>query len=356
MYNIILIILTIIMFFFQGGKKNFLKIVIGIFFILSFIRWERGTDWIGYYNNFTENTTFLEFINAIHFDKGYQIINFFIKKITTNYTVLLFFQGMIISFLTYKMISKYSNNYFISIWFYYGYYFGNIFFVRSTLATALVFYSIKYIIERKKIKYIILIFIATSIHYSAIIFLPAYWIFRKKLKLKTYIILWIIIICISLMNLNEIIYIVFKEYSPHRLVYLDNSYIETVGSKSKYVLKAILIRTFMIVFYLYGLKDYIKKEEKIRGFFNLYIVGCFLLMITSNINPMLSRISEFYDIVQMILISYLSQMKKNKILKLMYIIFVIYIIYNFEVSLDTYKDLYSPYKTIWNKNLEVKIF
>lgn len=356
MYYFLLLILTLQMFAKKLQFKNkifFLKIWISIFIILSTIRWERGTDWKPYYENYTNNNSFIEFMEAIHFDKGYQFLNYGLKLIYSDYTFFLFFQSVVIGIIYYYMLKKYSDNIFISLWLYFVYYMGNLFFVRSTLALAIILLSINYIIKQKKKTFLLLVLLASSIHYSALIFLPAYFIFNKIEFSKKQILFLLFLTILGILFLDEGIKIIFQNLYPHRMVYFEKNYISTLGMKQKYLVKAILTRIFFIISYIF-LIDKTERNAKItKGFFKLYLIGALLNILISNINPMLSRVVEYYEISQLFLISKINFMTKNNLKRIIGLLIIIYFIYNFMISLNSYKELYIPYKTIFNKELQV---
>lgn len=69
--------------------------------------------------------------------------------------------------------------------------------IRQCLAVCICFYALRYILERKPIKYVLLILLAMSIHITAAIMLPVYFIaIAKPWKKKMwFLILILIIIC-----------------------------------------------------------------------------------------------------------------------------------------------------------------
>lgn len=125
-------------------KYIFYSFVI-MFSILSFLRWEVGTDWDSYYWYF--NLGNLKEMNVIG-EILFKYLNYYIYIFTHNYTVLLFIMASLI-FIQYPILYKYSKNKLLTILFLYCIYLGNIFFVRQNIAVALIIVSLKYALEKK---------------------------------------------------------------------------------------------------------------------------------------------------------------------------------------------------------------
>lgn len=90
--------LTVLDSIYRIRKRDrlFLYITISLFFwIMSFVRWETGTDWEAYYNFFNSRYTWQEFLDA-SFEVGFTAINFGVKQISDNYSFLLFSVSCII--------------------------------------------------------------------------------------------------------------------------------------------------------------------------------------------------------------------------------------------------------------------
>ena len=76
----------------QQYKLYMFYIVVLLLFFLSFLRWERGTDWDSYYNIFI-NEGFRSWDD--HTEIGYLYLNKLVRKFTDNYTIFLFVQSFI---------------------------------------------------------------------------------------------------------------------------------------------------------------------------------------------------------------------------------------------------------------------
>ena len=74
-------------------KNGFFVITITMLWLFVSLRWETGSDWIAYKRYFDS----LNNIDA--FELGYVIINYLVREVTENYTVLLLICNFISLFL-----------------------------------------------------------------------------------------------------------------------------------------------------------------------------------------------------------------------------------------------------------------
>lgn len=89
----------------------------------------------------------------------------------------------VVSFLTlsgyFFVIKKYSNAAWLSVFFFlFGPYCRSLFVIRQHFAVAICIFSIYFILKRKLIPYLLLVAIAFSIHKTALVFLPLYFLYR----------------------------------------------------------------------------------------------------------------------------------------------------------------------------------
>lgn len=149
--------------------------------------------------NVAQNGFIKEFLNTT-MEPGYLLFNELISLFTNNFHVVIFITTLIPVFLYYKALEYESDK--ISM-FWAVFLLGSILFIyfcgitRLFIAASIVAYSLRFVMEKKPIKYTILLLIATSFHYSAIfmIFLLYFAVEkenRKKSNLKLFIAIMII--------------------------------------------------------------------------------------------------------------------------------------------------------------------
>lgn len=343
---------------FFGAKKNKENkiyrynyyLIIVIICIYSFLRWERGTDWVPYYNNFVDNNSFYDYMTAWHFEKGFQLLNYFVKILNGNYTIFLMIQALIIQILFSITIYKNIENPIAGVFLLYCFSLGNIYFVRSTLALSIVFFSIKYIKSNEKIKFLLIILIASTIHITALFFIPAIYIYRLKLSKILYGILLVVTVLLGILYLKNLVKIIFEIISPHRLIYLDENI-----NILKILIGTIAPRLVFLIYFLLFIDFSKKSNEELVGYFNIYYFGVILSILLSFINPSLLRLSNMFEVFNLLIFPQIFILKKQKIILML--IFLIYFSLKFySVLFGEYRELYIPLKTILNKEMKVEIF
>ena len=146
LYLIFACVVLISFFELNLGKRRSVRILllpILLFFGLSFLRWERGTDWVPYYYMF-------RFIDSEYYKTTYEFLfynlNVLIRSVTENYTYLLLAQAMLIYPIYHFVIKKYSLAPFVSVMVWFAVSLGSIFFTRQTVAVSLTFLAFHFIV------------------------------------------------------------------------------------------------------------------------------------------------------------------------------------------------------------------
>lgn len=318
-------------------------------YLLSFIRWEVGTDWEPYYIIFkhigTSNSSFYEW--------GFIKLNQFASMILDDYTLLLFITATIIFTLQTNSIKKYSFYPITSLLVAWSICFGNIFFVRQTIALAITFFSIRYIKDNNFLKFSLLILIASLFHRSAIIFFLSWWVFKMRISIF-YMYIVIIISFLSGAYFPYIIDIIsnfvggdFQYKIQHYLDNKDNMF-GVSSSISSIIMRGIPNK--LGLFFIFTM--FLKKEMNLkyyRGLINLYWLGIILYCITIQISLALARVVVYFDILQIILIPLVFYSTKGVNKKVLFLMIITYLVLKLYISLTGYYyDLYIPYKTFWN--------
>ena len=159
-----------LLFIYMSEKKNYCKqlfIILGLLVpsILAGVRdYSVGTDVLLYGNGWFER--------AVQFGVGYAFINFIISRFTNNTHVFYFLYELLQLTILYYVLKRYKDKISITFAFaiYYFCYFNlSLNLLRQIMALLLVLYSYRYVEDKKIIKFIVTIFIATLVHSSAIV-------------------------------------------------------------------------------------------------------------------------------------------------------------------------------------------
>lgn len=149
-----------------------------------------GVDLVGYCPMFERISTLslgeaLQ-VQVANYEQGYTFFNNLISLVTTDIHIFLAIVAATTIGLIAYTIYKYSTNIFLSflIFVSFGLYTMCFSGLRQALAFAITFYSFRYLVDGKLVKFAITVFIASTFHTSALIFGFA-WFFRgRKLPLS----------------------------------------------------------------------------------------------------------------------------------------------------------------------------
>lgn len=320
-------------------------------FLLSFLRWETGTDWDAYFDFFENSTDW--FLDS-EFEWGFARLNELVRSCFDNYTFLLFVLASILYAFQNIGILNYSPYPITSLLVLWSTTFCNIFFVRQTVAIAILFFSIKYIEEKKFWKFLLLIGLAMLFHRTSLIFIFAWWIYSLRLRPVT---LWIYVagsffLSIALgklfENLGELAGGVVQQKIDFYLSDSEN----TFGGKtpmSQIIIKGFANKIFIFAIVNLMFKKIVKSEPQFYGYFNLYWAGIIIYFSTISLSLALVRLSLVYDMVLIILIPFILKYTSNLYLKFfLFIMFVFYLLARLYIALTgNYLELYVPFKTIF---------
>lgn len=254
--------------------------------------------------NVTEGTS------IYYIEPGFKIL----IKVITLFPVSNYIIFIIIAFIavTLNLISakKYSPYIFLTIIWYFAHTFvlKEMIQIRAGLACAICLFSIRFITEKKIIKFIISIIIAMSFHSAAIVFSLAYIFCQIKTSKKLLSILLIIAIFIGqFLPLGSFIHLFGIEKIN---LYVGSAlYNRSIGIFSNpTTIKSILITSMCLL-------NYENMRVKLPHFeilFKIYLLSTIWLILFNDFAIIAGRVATFWSITEIILVpSFLLLMKKN---------------------------------------------
>lgn len=158
--------------------------------------------------------------------------------------------------------------------------------VRSSMALAILLYSIPAIIDRKFIKFLLIYFLAFIVHKSVFPFIITYFLYNNRLPLKIIIPISFFIFIVAA-KLSPIMHTILALYNP---AYLNS---ETSGGGYSYYVMLIAIALFSHIL--------IPKKKINILFFNMLLIGLCIQPFASQISY-INRIVSLFTIVIIILI------------------------------------------------------
>lgn len=329
-----------------------------ILFALGALRWERGGDWTAY-------TTHFDYPKDTEgFELGYQYTIETIKWLWNDFSVYLAIGMCVILGLTGSTITRYSPLPLFSLAIFFSANFAGIFFTRQLIAVAICLYSIRYIEQRKLWLFLLSIGIAILYHRTAFLFLFAYPIFRRYFSIWQYVLILGTSTILSLI-IGQVIIATVGIFGPvieaKITVYLqagEEGYAHGLGDVSPIVvlLKGLASRMLIVVLLLWQLNQHRKLNPTINGLINIYMLGvCFFTFLTP-ISTVLTRAIIPFDLVSMLLLPWVVIKTRTTLGKLLiYWLLVCYLFFRLNSNIGYYKQLYIPYKSIFNKEQPVEV-
>jgi hypothetical protein len=345
----------------QGSKKILQSTVFIILVFQLGLRWETGTDWIPYFQNFKLKNVFVTPPDYARFEYGYRLMVWIIKRFSNSYSVFLIIHAIIYYLLIFKSFRTYSPFMFVSLMIFYSSSLGMMGSNRQMIALAICLYSLRYIIEKKTLYFFLFVFIAASFHITAILF-GIYYFLNKDIKPFTVFILLTIAFVLGRLQLPLIIFnIAGKLLGGNAQMKIHMYLFHALKELHEYSLAILgfVKRLLFLSVFLYN-KDKLKDHLL---FYNLmlngYMIGVlFYFFFGTTLIVMISRGSIFFNVMEPLLISsqiFLFKLKQNKLIIASFLLLLsVYFLFQ---SISAYPDLFIPYKGIFiNSELKRLVF
>ncbi len=264
--------------------KNFLTVVAILpMFLLFVLRYKYiGADTIGYvrfFQNEIRTLSFGELLNQdiMRIEIGYRIYVKLISLFTENYTVFFLINGIVIFGTLLHFAKKYTENPFVFFFLFmtlgtYGFIETGL---RQTLAMMVCLWSVDFLKDKKIIRFILLVLLASFFHQSAMIFLLLIPLFLIKR------IDWIILTHVVMALVFFVGFGAFQELFNQWLGY--NYEIEETGNGGIFLLLVLILFAFSL-FMTYN------KPPKVEG--QSLIIQLSLLTVTFWLLRLISRTAE----------------------------------------------------------------
>lgn len=202
--------------------------------------------------------------------------------------------GFIYAFSIYLLVSRYSSNVYISyiVLITVGSFGFAMSGLRQTLAFAFLMFSFKYLENKKIIKFILFVLMASLFHSTAIIFLLAYPLYRLKLRLRNLI----------LLGIGAVVVILNGRLFLERFVSFigtDEIYSDYLNKESGLSIAGIIIFSFILIFclvsYRLGFED-----AKYKGLCNLAVVSLTFRILSVTMIAEMFRVSMYFAVFDII--------------------------------------------------------
>lgn len=330
-------------------KKNSFLLFIYLFFLAFFVG---ISDMLGGYDRYIYGEVFdriadvttaggsytdckvFYFFNG---EWGYSLLNVLISQYTANRYIFILSITLIIYTLLFIDIKRYTSNYpfalmlFMGLWFFFSFTY-----LRQVLGATVVWLGIRYIAERKLVPFLIICVIGYSIHNSALIFVPMYFVPIRRFSSSQVIAVMIIAL---LVGLSPIPNSLFNAYSDISAEARNNLYDSSGAFRVEYFLEA--------VFFLFVILSNYRNISPSRlniVLLNMALVFCAILLVFIRSDNG-GRLSWYYMIGLIATITNISTASYSRsYIPVLMMVLCLGLYIRIYTSWNVYLNLY-PYKT-----------
>lgn len=347
-FILIIVLLTILAIKYEITEKESIidKIIIFIIIFLCAFKYQMGRDWYMYqdfYENVIPKVTIYNILEISTFSKyrfeiGYSLLNLISYKLGFSYEA---FQGIIMSILIYRIFSflkKQSENQYLSFIFlfmtvFFTYFFDPI--IRQLIAITIFLNSIKYMEEKKTIKFFLYIILAAQFHKSAYILLPFYFISYFNFNYGK-IIFVTFVLSLLLSNINILIEKI-PFFSVYSVYFSGNAKLVYILA-TKRSIKFEIIKLIILSLKLYIIKNNYRSSNKYNYSIEISSIFFCIIVYLADKLPIIRRFEAYFYIqYAIVLISCFKNFKffsKYKIKIFNYTLVILYLSY---LTLNWYK-------------------
>ena len=278
---------------------------------------------------------------------GYLFLEFILGRVMDFHCASLIFA--IISIVPVMiLIYRYSDNYWFSLFIYlaFGMYVFSFAGVRQAIAMGICCIAFIFAIEKDFIKYVVAIIIAISIHKSAIIFFPVYWLIRIKHNKRS--IIWFFAGIVMSFGFRTALFKILNMFSRYTYETSDNA----GGLKLYFFILGSLILSYFFSQYFFPSKKLDDNTKLVLNddvsIFNM-VAFCALLWPITSSNAVVFRLYYYYFLFLILFIpNFIKAVpdKKNKlIIGSLYLLVGAYYLHFY--TLGNAQMMYSTYCFYW---------
>lgn len=206
--------------------------------------------------------------------------------------------------------------------------------IRIGVASSIFIIAVQFIVQRNMWKYFLMIGLAILFHYSAIIYLPLYFINSasiNKVKYYIFIIVSIIIGFLKIPFLDYLKYIPINVVQQKQELYSGVLELGIVDTNINLLNPFALIDIFICLFLLYNSKYLATKNRYFITFLKIYIIGLCTFYLFSSFPSIAFRVKEMFVVSQFISIPFILYLfPKSKLIPITFILLIclVYLYYN----------------------------
>lgn len=243
------------------------------------------------------------FATEIKFELGWCYYTKLLNFLINDSIILWISTGFIIIQSYFAFIKKHSLIPWLSVFLFIALVFYNSLFVlRQNLAAAICLFSIPYIIERKLWKFLLLIFVAFTIHQTAIIFVLLYLLYPFKIDKKFFILV---------ISVGILFYIGFQFALNFAATYLKGYGVYKAAAITPANTTAFLISVCVFVFITISYYPFTKMDNYSKLFFQMLVLLVMIDLSRIGLSGTIGRLNLYFFLAVILLLpNAITQIKK----------------------------------------------
>jgi transmembrane protein EpsG len=264
-------------------------------------------------------------------DIGFGVLQMVLQQISSNPQILVFTTALITNALLIYVLYKYSARFELSLYVYItsGMFIVSMNGMRQFLAAAIIFAASKWLFEGKWKPYMAVIAMTFTLHGSALIFVPIYFVVRRKAWTKlTFLLLAVSMLVV--VGFNQFMQVLFTALQDTQ--YSDY---QTAQAQGANVIRVLVDAVPLVIAFL--------GRDKLRSLYpnsdivvNMSLLNLVVMIIATQ-NWIFARFSIYFGLYNLILISWIIRLFVARERKLMYFLilafYLVYFVYENAVAL-----------------------
>ena len=221
-YYLLIALLLVTALFMRGNQPQNKKYVFVACLLIFAVYGLRNTYWIGVDSRYSyrrafesiSQMTLAQFRNAgQEYNNAYYYLNWAISHLGGDYQLFVSLEALFVTVCFGNLLYRYSPSPIQSICYHLGllFFFFHFSALKQSYAMAFLMLAFDQIVQRKPVRYIILIFIASQFHYPSLVFLPAYWITMVRPG-KSFLLLLAIALALTFIFRNQLLNLMLDAY------------------------------------------------------------------------------------------------------------------------------------------------
>lgn len=273
----------------------------------------------------------------LNYEKGYILFNKLIGMLTLgNEQMFLFICAMLATVPVGYMVYKKSQDSLLSMVIYLGL---PIFLIqysalRQAIALGICFASLTLIEEGKLGRFLICIFIASTFHYSSIVFILAYFLYHVHISKNMRLILFSFLPIVYVFRVQ-----LFRIFS---VLLKDNAVITQTNAYTMMIVLAGIY--FLVMILLFNYND----DKQVNGYMNIFFCAC-LCQIFSSVHNTVIRVTYYFMIVLVLLLPIAINRNRNDkmVIVLRWVIILSFVAFAFDSIMSGSWARAYPYYFFW---------